>query len=347
MEAVVAMGGFDAHYIHADDISPLAEWSRIYWHEDNTLSAPNMYMDWAIFKSAHEHGARVLLGGTDGDTVVSYGYEDLAAFARRGRWLTLLRESAALSKNMPKRVHNFKQLVWKMGFKPIIPGYMKQCWRVLQGKSRVPDKDSALPAYSRRRPINAEFARRIGLEERLTDLNNSLDSSKMTARDAHWNDISSGDWAYILESFEKAGAAHRLEVRHPFFDRRLIEFCISLPPGQRLQNGYTRSILRRAMEGVLPPKVQWRTDKGNLSAGVSLKLLEYEREVLEDLVLRDPKPIQDYVDVPSLRSVYDRYKASPLQSNDEAFSLMLTVTLALWLQSSGFTHSQYAFSSSA
>jgi asparagine synthase (glutamine-hydrolysing) len=347
MEAVIAMGGFDAHYIHADFISPLTEWGKIYWHEDNTLSAPNMYMDWAIFKSAHEHGARVLLGGTDGDTVVSYGYEDLAAFARRGRWLTLLRESAALSKNMPKRVHNFKQLVWKMGFKPIIPGYVKQGWRFLQGKSRVPNKDSALPAYSRKRPINAEFARRIGLEERLSDLYNSVDYSKMTVRETHWNDISSGDWAYILESFEKAGAAHSLEVRYPFFDRRLIEFCISLPPGQRLQNGYTRSILRRAMAGVLPPMVQWRTDKGNLSAGVSLKLLEYEKETLDDLILRDPGPVQDYVDMPSLRAVYERYTASPLQCNDEAFSLMLTATLALWLRSSDLSHSRHAVTSSA
>jgi asparagine synthase (glutamine-hydrolysing) len=347
MQAVIAMGGFDAHFIHADDISPLAEWSKIYWHEDSMLSAPNMYMDWAIFKSAHEHGARILLGGTDGDTVVSYGYEDLAEFARRGRWLTLLRESAALSKNMPKRSNNLRSLVWGEGFKPLIPEYVKQGWRVLRGKSGVLEKDSALPAYSRNRPINSEFVRRIGLEERLSALRHSLYSSKMTVQEAHWHDISSGDWAYILESFEKAGAAHSLEVRYPFFDRRLIEFCLSLPPGQRLHNGYTRSILRRAMSGVLPPMVQWRTDKGNLSAGVSLKLLEYEKETLEGLILGDPKPIQDYVDVPSLRAVYERYKANPLKSNDEAFSLMLVVTLGLWLRSAGLNRLQYALTSSA
>jgi asparagine synthase (glutamine-hydrolysing) len=333
MRAVAAMEGIEPHYIYADLISPLTEWSKIYWHTDGTLSAPNMYMDWAIFKSAHEQGVRVLLGGTDGDTVVSYGYEDLAAFARRGRWLSLIRESRALSKNMPRRLHNFKQLAWKMGLKTLIPDYAKQCWRVLRGQPRHINCDSALPAYSKNRPINPEFARRINLEEQLSHLGETLYRPNQTARDMHWSDISSGDWSYILETFEKAGASHSLDLRYPFFDRRLIEFCLALPPGQRLQNGYTRSILRRAMEGILPPEVQWRTDKGNLSAGVSLKLLEYERETLEEFILRDQETIGEYLDLPSLREVYERYTARPLQSNDEAFTLMLTITLGLWLRS--------------
>jgi hypothetical protein len=66
---------------------------------------------------------------------------------------------------------------------------------------------------------------------------------------------------------------------------------------------------------------------------VSLKLLEYERETLDELILRDPKPIQDYVDVSSLRAAYKRYSAAPLQSSEEAFSIMLATTLGLWLRS--------------
>jgi asparagine synthase (glutamine-hydrolysing) len=334
MQAVIKMGGFDAHYIHADDISPLAEWEKIYWHQDSTLSAPNIYMDWAIFKSAHEHGARVLLGGTDGDTVVSYGYEDLAAFARRGRWLTLLRESRALARSMPRRAHTFKQLVWKMGLRPLIPSSPKKWWRTLSGRSRNAGQDSALPLYAKDRPINPDFVRRIGLQEHLSQLEKSLSSPNPTARETHWNDISSGDWSYILETFEKAGAAHSVDLRYPFFDRRLVEFCVGLPPGQKLQNGYTRSILRRAMTGILPTEVQWRVDKGNLSAGVTLKLLEYEREMLEDLILRDTELIEEYVELPSLRAIYQRYEADPLRSKGEAFSLMLTINLALWLRNS-------------
>jgi asparagine synthase (glutamine-hydrolysing) len=335
MEAVIDMGGFVPHYIHADDISPLIDWKKIYWHEDQTLSAPNMYMDWEIFKSAHQCGARVLLGGTDGDTVVSYGYQDLAAFAKSGRWLTLWRESRALSRNMPKRVHNLKTLVWGMGFKPIVPESVKKGWRLVRNKPTV--RDSNLPAFSRKRPLNLEFTKRIQLEERLAALLGP--DSAQSSRECQWNDIASGDWSYILECFEKASAAHSIEVRYPFFDRRLVEFCLSLPAGQRLQGGYTRSILRRAMQGVLPPKIQWRTDKGNLSAGVCLKLLEFERATLDQLIMQDSATIQDYIDITTLREIYDRYKTNPLACQEEAFSLMLIASLSLWLQSTGFASS--------
>jgi asparagine synthase (glutamine-hydrolysing) len=333
---VVSMGGFDAHYVCADKISPLADWTDIYWHADNTLSAPNMYMDWAIFKSAREHGARVLLGGTDGDTVVSYGYEDLATFARTGRWLRLLRESKALGRNMPRRAHSFKRLVWNMGFRPLIPAYAKTWWHVLKGTSRTDNGHVCLPSYARNRPISRAFASRIELEDRLSRLEQSVSPPGQTPREVHWNDISSGNWSYILETFEKVGAAHSLDLRYPFFDRRVVEFCLALPPGQKLRNGYTRSILRRAMTGILPPKVQWRVDKGNLSAGVTLKLLEYESRTLEELVMRDPEVIGAYVDLPSLRAIYHKYIANPLKSNDEAFSLLLATNLGLWLRASGF-----------
>lgn len=338
MRAVIAKGGFDPHFIYADSISPLVDWQKIFWHEDNMLSAPNMYMDWAIFKSAHEQGARVLLGGTDGDTVISYGYEDLAAFARRGRWLKLFQESRSLSKNMPKKNHNVRQIVWRMGFKPMVPQRIKQGWRMLRGSSAVSEGDS-LPRYSRRRPINTAFVKRIGLAEQLKELHKDIDQGIRTPRENHWHDISSGDWDYILGSFEKAAAAHSLEIRYPFFDRRLVQFCLSLPPGQRLQDGFTRSILRRAMNGILPAEVQWRTDKGNLSAGVCLKLLEYERETLEHFVSQNSGIIEEYVDVAGLRSLYQKYISNPLGSQDEAFSLMLVTNLALWLTHSGFASS--------
>ena len=335
MSSVLSLGGFDAHYIHADQLSPLTEWRKIYWHQDNMLSAPNIYMDWAIFKAAHEQGVRVLLGGTDGDTVVSYGYEDLEAFARSGRWLTLLRESRALASNMPRRGHNFKQLVWRRGFEPLVPQFARQCWRLLHGRSRKsPVKTSALPSYSKKRPISPSFIRRIQLEEHLTQMQDGIYSENETPRESHWHDISSGSWSYILETFEKAGAAHAVDLRYPFFDRRLVELCVALPPGQKIQNGYTRSILRRAMEGILPRDVQWRVDKGNLSAGVSLKLLEHDIDILEGLVRGDFKAIADYVDAPSLAAAYEKFRANPLKSEDEVFSLMLVANLALWLRDS-------------
>lgn len=334
MDAVTSMSGFDPTYIYADQISPLSERDRISWHQDGLISAPNMYMDWSIFKSAHERGARVLLGGTDGDTVVSYGYSDLAAFARKGRWLKLAREAKALSRHMPKRAHSMRRLVWGMALEPLVPELARQVWRVAHGRPRILTKQSHIPVYAKNRPLKKEFVRRINLEEHLENMYEYLNPPKQLDRRCHWYDISSGDWSYILECFEKAGGAHDLELRFPFFDRRVIEFCLSLPPGQKLQNGFTRSILRRAMEGILPKEVQWRVCKGNLSAGVTLKLFEHEADRLRRVLFDGSDSLLDYIDIRSLGAIYERYVANPLRSEDEAFTLMLTADLALWLERS-------------
>jgi asparagine synthase (glutamine-hydrolysing) len=336
MDAVIAHGDYEPHDVRLDRVSPLSEWETIYWHQDHTLSAPNMYMDWAIFKAAHDSGVGVLLGGTDGDTVVSYGYQDFEILARRGRWLKLLREAWSLSRTMPGPAHSLGRLVWEHGFREAIPESIWRVWRRVRGRPADPLLESPLPAYAKRRPLSPEFVARIGLEERVASLSRDAFPPGISPREMHWRDISSGSWSYILESFEKAAAAHEVEVRYPFFDRRLIEFCLALPPGQRVNAGYTRSILRRAMHGIVPPEVQWRVDKGSLAAGVCLNLLEYERATLEDAVSSESEAIGRYLDLAALRASHARYIANPIAREREAFALMLAVTLGLWLRAAGF-----------
>jgi asparagine synthase (glutamine-hydrolysing) len=333
IHAVTALEGIEPHYIEADRFSPLSDIDKIFWHMENALPAPNMYLDWAIFRAAQQQGVRVLFSGNDGDSVVSFGYEDFSELARRGWWRTLMREARALSKSSPSRAHTFRRLVWNEGFRPLVPESAKQIWRVAHARPRLPDTNNRLHNYCKTRPINPDFAARIGLTERFWSLSNKSFPPNSTAREYHWSAISSGMDSFLLESFEKAGAAFSVEVRFPFFDKRLVEFCLALPPGQKLQHGWTRSILRRAMRGILPPEIQWRKGKGSLGANIKLKLLEYERHTLDDVVLNNPGTIAKYVDVRALRTAYQAYIRNPLQSNDESFTLSLVVNLALWLRS--------------
>jgi asparagine synthase (glutamine-hydrolysing) len=236
---------------------------------------------------------------------------------------------------MPRRAHRFNRLVWSRGFRLAIREATGNVGRLVSTPPTHSSGDNALPAYARVRPLNRDFVRRIALEEEVARLGRSGLPAHATAREIHWADIASGNWAYILEAFEKAAGAQELELRYPFFDRRLVEFCIALPPGQRLQGGFTRSILRRAMDGILPPEVQWRTDKGNLSPGVQLKLLEFERPTLEALLVDGPREIADYLDIDAVRTTYQRYAANPVASDRDAFTLILAATLGLWLQQAG------------
>jgi asparagine synthase (glutamine-hydrolysing) len=129
---------------------------------------------------------------------------------------------------------------------------------------------------------------------------------------------------------DRAAAAFSLEPRYPFCDRRLVEFCLALPPDQKLHQGWTRVIMRRAMANTLPDVVQWRIAKANLSPNFQRRLLDIDRVLLEDVILYDPQVIEQYVDVHALREAYRRYISHPTAA--DAVAVYAAVILALWLR---------------
>jgi asparagine synthase (glutamine-hydrolysing) len=69
-----------------------------------------------------------------------------------------------------------------------------------------------------------------------------------------------------------------IEVRMPFMDYRLVEFCFSLPLESKLGNGYTKRILRDAMKGIVPSEILSRKNKIGIAAPIQQWLSNYTRE---------------------------------------------------------------------
>jgi asparagine synthase (glutamine-hydrolysing) len=55
--------------------------------------------------------------------------------------------------------------------------------------------------------------------------------------------------------------AHAVEVRLPFLDHQLVELLFSLPPEFKIHNGWTKWLLRKSVDDVLPKEIVWRKDK--------------------------------------------------------------------------------------
>jgi asparagine synthase (glutamine-hydrolysing) len=326
IEAVLEAGGLEPHTIRADLLNPLVDYDKILWHADEVVPAPNLYLDWEIMGVARQHEIRVLLSGFDGDSAVSHGYEALSEFIRQGRWGALMAESRSLLGRNKSPMSPWK-FIWAYGLRPLAPEPLVESWRLLRKRPRVPLPIDTL--------IDPDFARRIGLAERAQALRKNGHGLIPSAKEMHWAALTSGLLSYALELLDKVAAARSLEVRFPFFDRRLLEFCVALPPAQKLRQGWTRAILRNAMAGILPQKVQWRVGKSNLGANFKLKLLEHERETLEAAVLDKSRTLAGYVDIPALHAMYRRYEAQPVQQERDALALYFAVTLAMWLRTSG------------
>jgi asparagine synthetase B (glutamine-hydrolysing) len=65
----------------------------------------------------------------------------------------------------------------------------------------------------------------------------------------------------LLRYEDRNSMAFSLEARVPFLDYRLVEFCFSLPVTQRIHDGWTKWVLRQAMDSILPEQVRWRRSK--------------------------------------------------------------------------------------
>jgi len=65
----------------------------------------------------------------------------------------------------------------------------------------------------------------------------------------------------LLRYGDRNSMAFSREVRLPFLSHELCEFIFSLPVNYILHDGWTKYILRKAMDGIVPEQIVWRKDK--------------------------------------------------------------------------------------
>ena len=103
----------------------------------------------------------------------------------------------------------------------------------------------------------------------------------------------------------------------PFLDKRIVEFCLALPSDLRVHGGYSRYPIRGALEGILPPRIQWRTTKTPFAPDYFLRYnsqLGMARDFVDAIGPRDP--VRTVVDVDLLRSLM--VPVDPLRGNQIA-----------------------------
>jgi asparagine synthase (glutamine-hydrolysing) len=65
----------------------------------------------------------------------------------------------------------------------------------------------------------------------------------------------------LLHYEDRNSMAHSIESRVPFLDHRLVELLFQFPADLKINDGWTKFVLRKSMDDVLPKEIQWRTDK--------------------------------------------------------------------------------------
>jgi asparagine synthase (glutamine-hydrolysing) len=323
IRAVVETGGFTAHFVQADRYSSLADLPRLLWHLDEAYFAPTLNLHWALYDSVRQHGLRVFLDGSDGDETVSHGLERLTDLARAGRWLRLVREARMLS-GRALRPSQAGRIIWKHGIRPLVPAGLLSFFRLLYGMGSKKKTSISI--------LNPAFARRMGFEAQELEPGQASAPIHDTARQRHAQRLNSGLIPYALELLDKVAAAFTIEARYPFFDRRLLEYCLALPAEKKLGQGWTRLILRQSLAGLAPGEIQWRSTKADFSPSLVRGLLTFERQRMEHVICGEAESLAPYIDLPAVQSAYQSFLANSGQSFAEAQVIYSVLMLHSWLE---------------
>ena len=292
-----------------------------------------------------------MLDGAEGDLVVSHGGALLGELAASGRWGDFAREVLALTARAGVTAQGwfrhtgrhylahhaergqwglyfrgvrviatrlgipYRYLLRHCGLRPAVPDSVR---RIL-GRAPRENRAAAPPLIAPR------LAQQTDFHARLQALERRHAPSRYTAREAHWNSLitDGGSIAAILAETNHLAAACGIEARHPFYDVRLVTYCLALPPEQKLHDGWTRMVLRRAMEGILPDAVRWRTGKADLGPNFYRNLLRMEQQRLGRLVEDDLDVVAPYADADVLRAARHR---------DDVDTLWPALMLSEWLR---------------
>jgi asparagine synthase (glutamine-hydrolysing) len=122
-----------------------------------------------------------------------------------------------------------------------------------------------------------------------------------------------------------------VELRHPYRDRRLVEFMLAIPASQLYRQGRYKPILRTAMQGILPEPIRLRSEPTVLTPLFIRGLADKERTTVKDLLYGPNRLWPRYVRAEWLA------QTRPGQRRSEAEELVLWLCLCCELWRPGLT----------
>jgi asparagine synthase (glutamine-hydrolysing) len=187
------------------------------------------------------HGGDELLGGR-ADPI-----PELADYVIKLHWRTFSRHAFA----------------WAISLRKSFIGVARDSGRLIwDNYPSSKRKDFAVPPWIPHFPIRAEEIRQLRLWQspNFGYLPSALD------RQDTWENLTD-TLPHIFHA-----ASVRYEYRYPFLDKDLVEFLVEVPPSQLRRPNRRRYMMRKALQGIVPPEILERRRKAYISRGPLIAL---------------------------------------------------------------------------
>ncbi len=264
----------------------------------------DLWYETLIREKARERGIRSLLSGWGGDEIVSSGINGYPAeLFWKGHWIKLARLiRSRIAIPLEPSLQTQKKPAWRrsLGFiygHIFLPSLPNALYRRLPGKTLPP-----MPGFEAmaapcgdiltRFPPAPDYQKRVGKHREMA---RSLMAGHTQAR---------------IEAWSAQGAQDGIQYVYPLLDRRLVEFCLAVPPDLFAERDTTRSLFRNAMRGLLPDDIRMASVKiesarvSRLIKSLSLAVSDPTSEEPSQLDLGVSLPRSRQIQVATLRTVF-------------------------------------------
>jgi asparagine synthase (glutamine-hydrolysing) len=237
--AVVERVGADAHWVTFTATDLVDDLPAIVQAQGEPFGSTSICAGWYVMRKAKQAGLTVMLDGQGGDELFAgyrayFGYR-LSDLLRAGRVAEAGAELRAFAQvNGPR---------WAAValVNPHMPERVRLAARArLRGSANLAAPElRALPRLNGSEGF--VFGDRLRRQQQLV--------------------LSRRGLPELLRYEDRNSMAHSLEARVPLLDHRLVELAFSLPGDELIRRGETKSVLRRALDDLLPQSVRERRDK--------------------------------------------------------------------------------------
>jgi asparagine synthase (glutamine-hydrolysing) len=283
-----------------------------------SFSADTPFIGWRtcyqeVFRRMASRGARVLLMGHGGDDLLRGSALIYAERLRHGD-LSAVREVVSHARD---RQESLSRALYRHFVRPHLPAGVDRALRSALGRG-----GERPPAW-----LHPDFVRRTHGADLSRAPRRSFPSPARRETYAH---LLGHPWYWRLANWhDRTSAAFGVKVRHPFLDRRLFEYVLSIPGEQLFRLGDTKSLLRRSMRNLLPERIRCRQGKTRFTPFLDSVLRERAAGEIREILRSSRSAELGILDAHRLQSSY----LGLLGGVDESRrALWYAITLEMWLR---------------
>jgi asparagine synthase (glutamine-hydrolysing) len=292
IEETVRHSGVEPFYVTPTFDEFFNDFDEVVSLHDEPFQGPSVYMQYRVIKLAKEKGTKVLLDGQGGD-------ECLAGYQRylRDYLFDLI------------KAHKYLEAV----------------------REFVSTADLTMPyfmMYIRRRSGMRRSAFQKVIKMNMPAVTPKEYRTRNLAERLRY-DLLEGSILELLRYEDTNSMVFSIESRVPFLFHPLIEYLFSLPMSLKIQNGWTKYLLREAMRGTLPEKVRLRRSKLGFPAPEE----EWAEKLIKeksDWCTKTVKAAGDYVKLKGFQELCTRILAKKRSEDIQLFWRIMI--FAKWLQ---------------